>query len=160
MQLPVVGQPEPAQQVPGSFRAAGEHGVALGGSIDALPRHMQKSPISAWQYSPPLDAPPDPLPELPLDPELPPLPEELPPELVEPLDDPLDDPPLDPLDPPPLDELLCASPPSVPPSSKEPPPPDEEQARASAARAADDNMSRRIRMRPSVIRGRCPRRSL
>lgn len=146
MQLPVAGQPEPAQQVPGSFRADGEHGVAFGGSIDELPKHMQKSPMPPWQFTPPLDAPPDPLPlpELPFDPELPPLPEEL----VEPLDDP----PPDPLDAPPLEELLCASPPSVPPSSKDPPPPDELQAMASAARATDDGRSRRIRIRALLLR--------
>lgn len=97
MQLPVAGQPEPAQHVPGSFKAAGEHAVALGGCIEALPKHMQKSPMPAWQFTPPLDPPPDPLPELPLDPELPPEPE---PELVEPPEDPLPDP----LDPSPLDE--------------------------------------------------------
>ena len=47
MQLPDEGQPVPAQQVPGSFRLAGEHGVELGGCIDALLRHMQKSPMPA-----------------------------------------------------------------------------------------------------------------
>lgn len=143
MQLPVAGHPDPAQQVPGSFRAAGEHGVALGGSIDAVPRHMQKSPIPSWQFTPPVDAPPDPLPEeLPLAPELPLLPEEL---VLVPLDDPLDEPP--------LEELLCASPPSVPASPKDPPPPDDEQASARAARATDDGRSRGSRMRAPYYGG-------